>query len=119
MREILFRGKRADTGEWIEGDLLQNVDYLKIREQEKDLKHIARSFVIIPETAGQYTGLTDKNGKRIFEGDIVRIYGKNYEVQYWLGQFFVGINMPIAYKRFECEVIGNVNDNPEFMEGEG
>lgn len=69
-----------------------------------------------PDTVGQYTGLTDKNGQKIFEGDIVKVDGKHYEVKYVLGQFFVGLNMPIAYKRFECEVVGNIHDNPELLE---
>lgn len=126
MREILFRGKRADNGEWIQGDLLQNVDCLKIREQEKDIKHIARSFVIFPETVGQYTGLSDKNGIKIFEGDIVRIY------------LFGGVEIgQITYSEISCrfkfadkygstygfddtctfEVIGNIYDTPELLKG--
>lgn len=111
MREILFRGKRKDNGEWISGDLRQWSE-TSTGICDRDLK---RTFPVRPETVGQFTGLTDRNGKRIFEGDVVRIDGKAYEVKYMLGQFFVGINMPIAYKRFDCEVIGNIHDNPELL----
>lgn len=124
-----FTGKRKDNGEWVEGFLFDDgladskrmfvgnlviVDYTGIADNKFDIVG-TYFYEVIPETVGQCTGLTDKNGKKIFEGDIVRIDGKNYEVQYLLGQFFVGINMPIAYKRFDCEIIGNITDNPELI----
>ena len=110
-----YRGKRLDTGEWVSGDCVHSL--YKIGDTcVGQYGNTVGIHQVDPETVGQFTGLTDKNGKKIFEGDIVKVDGKVYEVKYMLGQFFVGINMPIAYKRFDCEVIGNIHDNPELLE---
>lgn len=129
-REILFRGKRANTKEWIYGDVQQNVDAVKIREQEQSIQRIAKSFVVIPETVGQFTGLTDKNGKRIYEGDVMEFvaYGEyNKGVVYiYKGNFGIFCKPPSAHceaspflddaiGKYNAVVIGNVHDNPELL----
>ena len=120
-REILFRGKRAGTGEWIYGDVQQNVDAVKIREQEQGIQHVARSFVIIPETVGQYTGMKDKNGRRIFEGDYILPHDYHPEVSpVFYEDFCFRIDSNICVlcvaDEEDIEVIGNIYDNPDLLE---
>lgn len=75
MREILFRGKRTDNGEWVEG-ALDNFDKASTRILSKNRRSLW-NISVIPETIGQFAGITDDNGKKIFEGDIVKTHYAN------------------------------------------
>ena len=160
MREILFRGKRLDNGEWVEGYLYENEPALVGIASENDVPEPSKWFIVrtgfadwnMPRpvefvevgssTVGQYTGLKDKNGKRIFEGDILHIakiadaLGRYYrppldchvnvvvkwDLCAWMWETLCGdkryINFPDAWCLYECEIIGNVHDNPELLREE-
>ena len=148
MREILFRGKRTDNGEWIEAAYSPfNLNFFGEREEKphiiiiSDDKNIDGLWCeVIPETVGQYTGLTDKNGVRIFEGDILKSTIKiiDYaDVGFSISHYDeedIGIvewrkdGFMIAHKSgtwarsfYGCEnyVIGNIHDNPDILKGGG
>ena len=131
MREILFRGKRVDNGNWIEGYFCGKVNKSFFSSAEDCAQIIDKDlwwYEVIHETVGQYTGLTDKNGKKIFEGDIVE--GADFTVEdggygvvsFDEGAFEVSGNNIIGtfhenYWGKEFEVIGNIHDNPDLLEG--
>lgn len=116
MREILFRGKRADNGEWVEGNyILQNDDNPERENYMKPyikLRNYVNKYEVIPETVGQYTGLTDKNGKKIFEGDILASeWGYKGEV----GLYSIAYAFIECLFNEECEIIGNIHGNKELI----
>jgi uncharacterized phage protein (TIGR01671 family) len=132
MREILFRGKRVDNGKWVQGDFVSNGCGIAYTDYLNEYGDIGEVFCkVIPKTVGQYTGLTDKNGKKIFEGDIVFVdllfHPKKYigVVVYAKDCFAVDIEgiTPaqhcLAYSKENgtLEVIGNIHDNPELLKG--
>lgn len=123
-REILFRGKW--NGIWVYGDLRQYSEN-RIGIYSYDLKRTVKG--VDPATVGQYIGLCDKNGKRIFEGDILRDeYGSFLSIIFEEGAFcykyrgdcrgyaFNDIDFDLYSKTLE--IIGNIHDNPELLKGE-
>ena len=146
MREILFRGKRKDNGEWVYWNAFGDICTIKGKRTRMihSKKHGETFYYnaqqikdfILCNTIGQYTGLTDKNGTKIFEGDIVHILGDPMvndwkDVDYvaliaFLDGGFCALDGTVedyGFRRyalermdFYLEVIGNIYDNPELME---
>ena len=154
MRKILFRGKRIDNGEWIEGQTIVVIhqddnDLIFMPQHGEDVKAdimdgndrtltsiYGNYYQILPETVEQFTGLTDKNGKKIFEGDIVditqydNVYHKVHRCcksKVFFSNFAFRTNAapdyedeePLSYwfwNDCDFEVIGNIYDNPELLE---
>ena len=135
MREILFRGKRIDNGEWVYSSIIMQDKEHKLLSTEVELFDGEKWRAVDPETVGQFTGLTDKNGKKIFEGDIVKTWKNNIgkikfgqywdeeieEVFYgyaWIGKDEYGESTTLSLNK--CwnghEVIGNIYDNSELLE---
>lgn len=121
-REILFRGKSIDSSEWLYGDYMGYTDSTSQIWQHTD--DGTWNAVVHPETVGQYTGLKDENGKRIFEGDIVTIDGGDgYFLVKWdpdIARFEMsGDGLVVDFDNFyphEFEIAGNIHDNPELLE---
>ena len=135
MREILFRGKSVEDGKWFTGQLL----HFKSPVSEKELNlivegcewddfnewcNIGRRAKVVPETVGQFTGFTDKNGKRIFEGDIIRktnegrypkIFTANIRTDFHENEKVHYGPCEYCTESCEYEIIGNIHDNPELL----
>lgn len=147
MRDILFRGKRTDNGEWVYGSPIFQDNYVLIRFWNSE-EFEYEEYLVIPESIGQYTGIHDKNGKKIFEDDIVRTqpfsdrpYSKKAKFKQHIGvvEYYIrrhnlreqdyeaGWQVKIKdyggygccnwSAFFQCEVIGNIFENADLLEG--
>lgn len=125
MRDIQFRGKRTDNGEWVYGNLVRGCDEKYAYIVEFGNNELCRNYVNVnPDTVGQYTGLADKNGTKIFEGDIGRRRDDIFLID-WSEEkaafvmIFHDYICEILYLEEmwdDAEVIGNIHDNPELLE---
>jgi uncharacterized phage protein (TIGR01671 family) len=135
MRTIKFRGKRLDNGEWVEGFYVQDPQYRHRIYLKPFQEATANTYYFVdPATVGQFSGLTDKNGKEIWEGDVLKRLHKTDDSKD--GSWNIGDEMyrgPVVYSESVCafvirkgfdfkiekatdlENIGNIHDNPELL----
>ena len=132
MREILFKAKRKDNGEWIKGSYIKDpmleIHYIFCDNYDKNAEDYCENIEIIPETLCQYTGMKDENGKKIFENDIV-IYDDGLAKIEWNNSckaflvviFYMGYSVEEDLRKIKgcnLKVIRNIFDNPELLEME-
>lgn len=135
MREILFRGKRRDDGQWVYGCLVKLPCPIQVGDSSPwdiivppvDPDDNGGRYNVDPDTVGQYTGSTDKNGQQIFEGDILRYINEDGESHYITVVFedcafliedegITDSDLLTSYGCLGLEVFGNIHDNSELIE---
>lgn len=126
-REIKFRGKRTDTGKWVYGNLLQDSGLCFIVKNIQELTEKPfNECLVIPDTVGQYTGKKDRNGKDVWEGDLLRTPEGDIMVAEWIDAKIITRCVRPYNPRYKNSltfaypvsvVVGNIYDNPELLEG--